>query len=46
VRSTSMFIPNSPKPPRGIAKSEGFVNAARILVRDSTSYHRGMREIE
>src|SRR6266567_6136042 len=41
VRSTSMFIPNSPNPPRGIAKREGFVNAARNLVRDTSSYHKG-----
>src|SRR5260370_19721335 len=46
VRSTSMFIPNSPSPPRGIAKREGFFNAARILVRDSQSYHKAMQEIE
>jgi len=46
VRSTSMFIPNSPSPPRGIAKREGFVNAARVLVRDSQSYHKAKREIE
>jgi len=41
-----MFMPNSPSPPRGIAKREGFFNAARILVRDSQSYHKAMQEIE
>src|SRR6266853_6554327 len=45
ARSTSMFIPNSPRPPRGIAKREGFVNAARILARDPSSYHKGTWEI-
>jgi len=41
-----MFIPNSPSPPRGIAKREGFFNAARILVRDTQSYHKATEEIE
>jgi hypothetical protein len=41
-----MFIPNSPSPPRGIAKREGLFNAARILVRDTQSYHKDMRDIE
>jgi len=36
----------SPSPPRGIAKREGFVNAARVLVRDSQSYHKAKREFE
>src|ERR1700674_4127510 len=46
VRNTSMFIPNSPSPPKGIAKREGLFNAARILVRDPQSYHKATYEIE
>jgi hypothetical protein len=41
-----MFMPNSPSPPRGIAKREGFFNAARILLRDPQSYHKARDEIE
>jgi hypothetical protein len=41
-----MFMPNSPSPPRGIAKREGLLNAVRILVRDTSSYHTGLSEVE
>jgi hypothetical protein len=27
-----MFMPNSPRPPRGIAKREGLSNVARFLI--------------
>src|ERR1700676_3966831 len=32
-RRTSIFMPNSPSPPRGIAKREGLSNVAHILMR-------------
>jgi hypothetical protein len=45
VRKTSMFMPNSPSPPRGIAKREGLSNAAHVLARGPSSYHNGLWEI-
>src|ERR1700676_5057551 len=45
-RRTIMFMPNSPSPPRGIAKREGLSNVAHVLMSDPSSYHTGAREIE
>jgi hypothetical protein len=40
-----MFMPNSPSPPKGIAKREGLTNVAHVLKSDPSSYHRGAREL-